>query len=336
MVTRKPQIAIVIPTIWGFPHIDKTIKNAAVAVRRNGGVPRFAVTYKIPMNPQIRDQINALGEEVAFLPVKGRLGKSMIRGFSYFAKKTEVDVMTMLPDDFDEEAKGVYSTIKPVVEGKAEFVTGSWRYHPPTKNDGGKTFPEPQYHNEINTTRLATIVNPELQLAPNERTLSIALSKAEKEGKLMHTYTGLLSMRRNQWPSIKRSLDHVFGDQEHIIDNFAIEYGLLLSAMHAKKKIAVVPSRRRYEHEQPSPQNIVEIRKHRLSQFNMAARLTRHFLEKTGQQSKRSLVQNVSKHTRARIKGARPSRPLKAWERAARLSKNKKWRDRFPAIKRRR
>lgn len=257
----------------------------------------------------------------------------MIAGIDYAAKNTKAIAATMLPDDFVFEAKkSLFSTIKPVLQGKHDFVNSSWPYHDPIY---AMSFPKPQYLNEITVSRLVTLANPAFK--PKKMQLMPALKQAEREGKLLHTYTGLLSVRMREWPKIRGAMKTVLKGKEKAINIWAFEIAIMLGAMHARKRTGIAPAERLYEHEWPTEQTIQGMREKRLLQFDVATQVIRTFLERTGQHYKLELFEKIVSQTKKRIASAR-YKPNPVWAatylRMKKLRQQSKFAKRFPAIRR--
>lgn len=335
MMKRKFIVAVVVPTYGNVPIVVHSVGNAASNLKRNGAKPVFIVCYSRAMNKQVRNSLRALGEDIRFLRTgpNARIGNSMIAGIDYAAKNTKAVIATMLPDDFVFEAKeSLFKTIKPVLQGKYDFVNSSWPYHDLIY---AMSFPKPQYLNETSVSRLVTLAN--LAFKPRVMKLMPALKQAEREGKLLHTYTGLLSVRMNAWPKISWAMKTVLRGKEREINIWAFEIAIMLGTMYAKKRLGIVPAERLYEHEWPTAETIQGIKEKRLLQFNVAASIIRTFLERTGQQYKLPLVEKVIAQTARKIETTK-FKPNPAWLqtylRMKRLRARTKFAKKFPAIRR--
>ncbi len=327
MAKKIPVVAVVVPTTGEFPQITDAIRNAGKALKSKGVKPLFIVSSNKKLSGERIKAIQGLGEEVNFLVIEnGRIGNQMIAGFDFAVNKS--DVITMLPDDFVFEAQGIYSTVKPVLNGRYEFVNSCWHYK---DSRFAKSFPEPQYLNEVTVSRLVTLANPAFH--PRDLRLMPALRQAEKEGKLFQTYTGLLSLKSSEWSKVKQAMQTVLQGKEEEINVWAFEIALMLSAFHARKKVGAVPAKRLFEHEWPSEQSIQALRDKRLLQFRVATEVIKTFLERTNQAHKIPLLEEIVRQTIRRIQKASHHTKEEVWKRLERMRKQKKFRKQFPKIR---
>jgi hypothetical protein len=326
MFNRKPVVAVVIPSYGVYPQIVACIRNAAKNLRDNGVRPLFIIAHNKNLPKEMIKAIKGTKEKVKFLPVKGEgLGNSMIAGFDAGKR---ADAITMLPDDFDFEAKKIYATVKPVLEKRFEFVNSSWPYEN-TKYAG--SFPKPQYLNEMSVSRLVSLANPNLH--PNEMKLMPALQQAEHEGKLLQTYTGLLTLNGKNWKKVRKAMKTLFKENAREIDVWAFEPALMLASLQAGIHVGSVPAERIYEHEQPTEETIQAMQEKRALQYDVATKIIRTFLEKTKQTHKVELFEEEVARTRERIMKATHKPNPEAWERLERMRKSPEFRKRFPAIR---
>ncbi len=335
-VGKKSIVAVIVPTYGNLHIVVHSVRNAASTLKRNGVKPVFVVCYSKAMDKQVRASLRALGEDIRFLRTgpNARIGNSMIAGIDYANKNTKAVVATMLPEDFVFEAKeSLFKTVRPALEGRHDFVNSSWPSNDPVY---AMSFPKPQYLNEITVSRLVTFANPGFK--PTEMNFMAALKQAEREGKLLHTYSGLLSVRMKEWPKIRQAMKTVLKGKAKVINIWAFEVAIMLGAMCAGKRIGIVPAERLYEHDWPTAEIIQGMREKRLMQFDVATQVIRKFLENTGQHYKLPLFDQVVGQAKKRIMGVKyKSSPAwaEAYLRLKRMKKSKRFSERYPAIRKR-
>ncbi len=308
MAVKSPFVAIVIPTIareYVSTTLPKMVTNISASAKKLGVRPLFIIedSSSLGLGREVVSAMRASGEQVQIVPAKGRgSGEAWDHGFMLGAKRGAACLIGYC-DDFVAESKQFAAVAKPLLEGKADFVTGAWKEH----GRNVLSFPKSQYLNEVWVSRLMNYANPHFD------SKSFTRNPFLKNPSRFQAFVGIYGATPKADAQIADFMEKTFrnssADVRAKIHQWGIDPVRVLAALALNLRTSnVVISARRFEHANPTNRGMERFVNSRLAQYNGAVDSIREFLVRTNQVHKLGEFNRMAGIISTRINNFKSSR----------------------------
>ncbi len=282
------KVVVALPSVGRLSGLEIVAKLRRT-LRANGYCPVFYLGMERKyVNREFQKAISKQRNiKLAFCTKQG-YGNAIITAMNTGVKKEAPHAVVTLPDDYEVEAGHMHKLVEAL--RNRDVVVGSW------DKTSWRTFPVPQFLNEIGTSLLVTYADP--GFVPRNRKGLINFRDAVSKGRAIQTYTGMFAFTPNAWRRIEKDLKNF--KPQHVAHS-GVEVAIILSTLNQGLKLTHRRIPRRFEHAIPRGEAEARHRQSRAKQFQDAVEIIRHFLKRTGQTHKLSHVEAQAERVKQRI-----------------------------------
>ncbi len=282
------KVVVALPSV-GNIHGLEIIAKLRTTLKANGYLPVFYLGMSRKHATRQFTKAIKRHKDVKFaFTNKPGFGNGVITAINKGIKHENPHAVVTLPDDYIVEAGYMHKLLDRLHEH--DMVTGSW------DRISWRTFPVPQFLNEVGSSLLVTYANP--KFVPKKTEGLMNFTGAVSRGRAVQTLAGMFAFTPQAWKRIHKELQEF--KPEHIA-NSGIEVAISLSSLKLGLNIAHRRVPRRFEHEIPRGEAEKKHRFSRGKQFEDSIAVIKHFLERTGQKEKIAHVDAQAKRIRDRI-----------------------------------